>query len=348
MAAFVSEKDDSYSIKTEIEEVMKKYRDPFYTEFYGDPKTVYRDLLHADELNIYIKNESFRPGGSKYRAVYGLLFLYEALGLLDDVRTLTGASSGNFAEALAELTGDKEFRVEIYILQDRLEPGLEKRLKRYSHVDIVSVPEKGICPLTGRDNGRAITNAMVQGELPGYLYVDQHGETKDGRQATVLGQSTLGWELLDEGVNIVAMGTGTNATVLGIHYGSEEKVNMVAAVPESSLQVGLRNERGQGRSAMFEEVKRVSREIVRVGDREAYSAMVELWEADIPAGISTGTNFAAARKARADVDTIIMPDSAANYLHFFGKIPFEKLTGIPLDEAMSLLEEILPSDPSKH
>ncbi|NOZ81632.1 MAG: pyridoxal-phosphate dependent enzyme, partial [Candidatus Micrarchaeota archaeon] len=86
----------------------------------------------------------------------------------------------------------------------------------------------------------------------------------------------------------------------------------MAALPESSRQIGLRNRAGQGSSKLFKEVESTV-EIVEVPDAEAYEWMKRLWEQGIPGGPSSGTNLAAASKIGENPVVTLVPDSRWNY-----------------------------------
>lgn len=294
------------------------FRDWFYGSGFG--KTPLQKLPRELDPNgnVYVKREDLQPGGNiKVRAASGILYLMK--DGLEGVHTLTVASSGNFARTLP-LVAEKlglDVGIMYFILKPRLDddPQLREELEKYG--EVIPVPETGYCPVSGRDAGRAITNAMVQGEQPGYRYVDQH----DGI-GNPFGNLTLGEETSDLEEAVVVQGLGTCGSTLGHYYGrvfSGADTELVGLLPEDGRQVGLRNRAGQGESENFAEVSRIADKIIEVSNREAYETMVALWERGIPAGPSTGTNVAGALKiageTEKDVITVV-PDSAARYADF--------------------------------
>ncbi len=294
--------------------------------------------------NVYIKREDLQPGRNiKVRAASGILYLMK--DGLEGVHTLTVASSGNFARTLP-LVAEKlglDVGIMYFILKPRLDddPHLREELEKYG--EVIPVPETGYCPVSGRDAGRAITNAMIQGEQPGYRYVDQHDGIGNPFGNLTLGEETSG---IEEAV--VVQGLGTCGSTLGHYYGrvfSGANTELVGLLPEDSRQVGLRNRAGQGESENFAEVSRIADKIIEISNRKAYETMVELWECGIPAGPSTGTNVAGALQTAEETEKnviTVVPDSAAGYAEFLRR-NMKEILGVGFEEYLDIFEKVVCS-----
>jgi len=74
-------------------------------------------------------------------------------------------------------------------------------------------------------------------------------------------------------------------------------IKIVGLIPEEGHhQLGLRSRDELGASSFSNEAEKLFDEIVEITDKDAYNAMLTLWNAGVPAGISSGTNFLGALK----------------------------------------------------
>jgi len=197
-----------------LEETWKRYGEEFQDWFYSiRGKWTPLEKIEIDGIQIYLKREDLQPvGGLKYRTVAGLIHLRR-----DELegKTVTTATSGNFGKALGYLARKFGFDVEFYVLKKRVDPIIRKVFSRMG--ELVEVPETGYCPLTGRDGGRAITNAMIQGEQPGYVYLDQHNDPRNAFGPFLTGVEIA--EDIEEDEITFVMGVGTTGTIRGVTAG---------------------------------------------------------------------------------------------------------------------------------
>lgn len=287
---------------------------------------------------IHFKREDYLgEGGLKNRAFVGAFYLMKEM--FENKQIINIASSGNYLRAGAEVLErlDSQMNIESYILKGRIDrdPQLKKFIEEHPKLDVTITPEEGICPMTGRKGGRTIANALTDAkENPASVFVDQHGDSDNtGRFANILGQLTLGEELakeLEEAM-ILTHGLGTCVSSLGMIYGYEtvtgEKPDFIGLLPQTSRQIGLRNRESQGRSENFKIVENLAEEIKNISDKEAYLAMEELWEKGIPAGITTGTNYSAAKEIKKYYKkpvVTLMPDATGNYRNYFQSEDFRR------------------------
>jgi len=118
-----------------------------------------------------------------------------------------------------------------------------------------------------------------------------------------------------------------------------QEIKLIGLIPqEDHHQLGLRSRDELGATRFFEEAKKLCDEIIEVSDRDAYNAMIDLWSVNIPAGISSGTNFYGALKVAEKLHSenkwglivTLVPDSCENYGEFLRR-HLQNITGVEFD-----------------
>jgi len=308
----------------------------FFYSFAGDtPLQKLPDELNPNG-NIYLKREDLEPTGSiKVRTASGIHYLRK--NKLLGKNQISLASSGNFAKDLPYVIKKSGMYAKIknFISEKTVEENPE--LISGIEGEIVPIKDEDYCPASRRKRGKAIAYAKAEEKFFDAVSYNQYEDV-----GNVFGNLTLGEEIhkqidSDDIVLVIALGTGGSAlgSYYGYYFASNRKLEFIGLIPqEEHHQLGLRSLLEHGDSEFYKEIKSFAERMIEINDKDAFERMEILWEYRIPAGLSTGTNFAGAMEINTDKDIVtLMPDSIRknNYRTFLKK-HFEGVTGRRFNE----------------
>ncbi len=276
--------------------------------------------LEEDMADIYVKLESFNPGGSvKDRPALYMIKDAEEKGILKPGDTIIEATSGNMGIALAMIGVARGYKVKI-VMPDTMSVERRRIIAAYG-ADLVLTDGK-----MGMKGSVALAEELAKEH--GYFLTRQFSNEANVKSHL----ETTGKEILEDmngEVDAFVAGVGTGGTISGIGKvlkGENKDVLIVAVQPEKSpvLTGGAPSGHGiQGIGANFipdNFDKEVVDEIISMDEETAYATARELGKNEgIFAGMSSGGNFAAAkaiakRLGKGKKVVTLLPDTGERYL----------------------------------
>ncbi len=278
-------------------------------------------------IRILVKLEMLNPGGSiKSKTAYGMIRDAQKRGLLKPDSIIVEATSGNQGIALSMVGAILGYKVRVLMPENMSE---ERRalLKAYG-AEVVITPAKGDIGLT---LWNAINMARRMAEEDDRVFLAEQFENLANPKAQ---EDTTGKEILHQmgstPVDCFVSGVGTGGTLTGVGRvlkGAYPDVKIVAAEPENGSvllgcgKVGFHKQQGIG-DGFIPPILDTSLidQVVVVSDEEALAVARRLArEEGILAGISSGTNVAAALSLAKDLGpgktiVTICPDTGERYL----------------------------------
>ncbi|MBU1089319.1 cysteine synthase A [Patescibacteria group bacterium] len=270
------------------------------------------------EKNIFAKLEFLNPGGSiKDRAALAMIRAAENAGELKPGGLIVEASSGNTGIALAWIAAQKKYRIKI-CLPENFSVERQKILRQLGAEIILTSAAEGMAgaireaaKLAEKENGWQ----PRQFENPANIEI----------HATTTGPEIFA--ALPE-IQIFVAGVGTGGTISGVGRflkSQNSSIRIIAVEPAESavLSGGIcGNHKIEGIGAGFIPKNfdsKVVDEIAQISSAEALAASKFLArEKGILAGISSGANFAAARKLASKFPdqkiATVFPDGGERYL----------------------------------
>ncbi len=286
-------------------------------------KTPMIELSYTDNGNrgnIFVKLESFNPGGSiKDRAALYMVEDAEKKGILEKGGTIIEPTSGNTGIALAMIGSAKGYKV-IIVMPDTMSIERRKLMEAYGAKVILTDGKYGMAG--------SVELAEKLAKEKGYFMPDQFGNINNVKAH----YETTSLEILEEingKIDAFVAGVGTGGTITGIGKRlKEENPNtlIIAVEPEKSplLSGGKAGPHGlQGIGANFIPSildMNIIDEIIKINEEEAYLQAKNLGKYEgILSGISSGANVAAALKIAEKLGkgkkvVTVLPDTGERYL----------------------------------
>ena len=274
-------------------------------------------------VNIFVKVESFNPGGSsKDRIALRMIEDAEAQGLLKPGSTIIEATAGNTGAGLALVASRKGYRC-IFVLPDKMSEDKVNLLKAYG-AEIVITPTS-VAP-DSPESYNGVADRLAR-EIPDSFRPGQFTNLKNP-EAHYLSTGPEIWEDLDGKVDVFVAGMGTGGTISGVgKYLKDQNPNVtvIGADPEGSILSGdsPKSYKVEGIGEDFVPVtfnRQVVDEFIRISDAESFNTTRRLArEEGILAGGSSGTALAAALKyaerlSNGENIVVLLPDTGRNYL----------------------------------
>jgi len=277
-------------------------------------------MVQSGMANIYVKVESFNPGGSiKDRIALGMIQDAEKRGALLPGGTIIEPTSGNTGIGLAMIAAARGYRL-IVVMPDTL--SVERRLLMAAYgAEFVLTP--GAEGMKG-----AITEAKrLLKENPAY-FMPQQFENPANPEAHRRGTAL---ELLDQLKDIDAFvaGIGTGGTITGVGEilkAQLPEIKIIGVEPASSPVISGGNpgpHKIQGIGAGFIPLvlnKSIVDELIQVSNEDALEVTRRLArEEGLLVGISSGAAVSAALKVAATLGegknvVVLAPDTGERYL----------------------------------
>jgi cysteine synthase len=304
-----------------------------------------------EKVPIFAKLEYVNFGESvKARPFATMYYLYAHGGKLDVKRKAVAATSGNFGLAGSYLLADK-YNFTVYMSENTVKENqwlIQKLMKNRTKIETFS---DRYCPTVAAKRGEAIAAARYIEKIdPEVVNFDQYDDIGNPLSHFLTTAPEI-YHQTDGGITHLVIALGTCGTMIGCANWLRQTVNgikIVGLIPEEGHhQLGLRSRDELGASSFFKEAETLCEEIVEIADKDAYNAMLTLWKANVPAGISSGTNIFGALKIaerlneegkRGAIVTMI-PDSCENYGEFLRR-HLKNITGVEFGEVYNQFEEL--------
>lgn len=295
-----------------------------------------------EKVHILAKLEYTNFGESvKARPFATIHYRNLIFGELKSKTKAVAATSGNFGLAGAYLLRDK-FDFTVYMSEKAVEENKGLILKLQENKTKIETFSDRYCPAVAAKRGEAIAAARylekIDFEVVNY---DQYSDMGNPLSHYLTTAPEI-YHQTDGKITHFVASLGTCGTLLGCGYYLKKAVpdiKIIGLIPqEEHHQLGLRSEGELGATRFFEEAKKLCDEIIEVSDEDSYKTMLDLWDADVPAGISSGTNYygalrAAERLSRENKRGLIVtliPDSCENYQDFLQK-HLHNITGVKFE-----------------
>ena len=289
-------------------------------EAIGKTPLVKLENTEANMADIYVKVESFNPGGSvKDRAAYYMITTAAEKGLIKQGDTIIEATSGNMGISLSMIGAALGYKM-VIVMPDTMSLERRKMITAYGAELVLTPGSKGMLG--------SIEKAQELAAEKGYFVINQF-KNMANFQAHL---ETTGVEIYDDlngELDAFVAGVGTGGTVSGIGSFLKSKnpdIQIIAVQPDKSpvLTGGNPGPHGiQGIGANFvPEIYKaeVIDEVLSMDQETAYAASRELGKkAGVLVGMSAGGNFAAAKTIAKRLGAgkkvvTILPDTGERYL----------------------------------
>ncbi|MBC2722317.1 cysteine synthase A [Desulfosporosinus sp.] len=277
-------------------------------------------LVQPGMANIYVKVESFNPGGSvKDRIAWGMIMDAEERGVLRPGGTIIEPTSGNTGIGLAMIAAARGYRL-ILVMPDSLSVERRMLMSAYGAEFVLTPGAQGM-------NG-AITEAKrLLSENPDYFMPQQFenlANPEAHRKSTAL-------ELLDQLKDIHAFvaGIGTGGTITGVGEVLKARlpeIKIIGAEPAASPVIsggkpGPHKIQGIGAGFIPDVLnKTILDQVVQVSNEDAMDTARRMArEEGLLVGISSGAAISAALQVAATLGegknlVVLAPDTGERYL----------------------------------
>lgn len=270
--------------------------------------------------DIYLKVESFNPGGSiKDRPALYMIERAEEKGLLKKGMTIIEPTSGNMGIAISMVGASKGYKV-IVVMPDTMSVERQMLMKAYGAELILTDGKEGM--------KGSVELAKELAEEKGYFMPSQF-ENENNAKAHY---ETTGLEILndlDGKIDLFIAGVGTGGTITGIGRRLKEAnkdIEIVAIEPDDSAilsgdKAGPHGIQGIGANFIPEILDReIIDSVLRVSNEDAFEYSRKLGrEYGILSGISSGANFYGAIEMAKKLGkgknlVTVLPDNGERYL----------------------------------
>jgi cysteine synthase A len=276
-------------------------------------------LVSKDMADVYVKLESFNPGGSvKDRIALQMFEGLEKDGLLKEGDTIVESTSGNTGIGLAMIAAAKGYQ-SVFVMPESMSIERRKLLKMYGAQLVLTEASKGMKGANAKAEELANTK--------GYVMLRQF-ENPNNPLAHVL---NTGVEIasLFESLDAFVSGVGTGGTITGtsqVLKAEFEDIEIVAVEPKDSNVLsngapGPHKIQGIGAGFIPDVLNTdVIDSIEQIENNEAIEMMRRLAkEEGILTGISSGAAVEAALRVAKRLGTgkkllVILPDTGERYL----------------------------------
>lgn len=282
-------------------------------------------LVTEDMAEVYVKLESYNPGGSvKDRIALSMIEGAEGDGLLGPHSVIIEPTSGNTGIGLAMICAVKGYRL-ILCMPETMSIERRRILKAYGAELVLSDGTKGM-------SGAIAKASELLGTTPNGIMLQQF----DNSYNPEVHRKTTAQEILKQMEGTLdgfVSGVGTGGTITGVGEIIKEQipeVKIVAVEPEKSPVLSGGNpgpHKIQGIGAGFIPSilnKNVYDEIIQVSEASAFETARELAKKEgIFAGVSSGAAVYAALKVAKDLGRgkrvlAVLPDTGERYLSIEG------------------------------
>lgn len=290
------------------------------TETIGKTPIIKINHLEEDMADIYVKLESFNPGGSvKDRPALYMIMDAEEKGMLKAGDTIIEATSGNMGIALAMIGAARGYKIKI-VMPDTMSVERRRIMTAFGAELVLTDGKLGM-------KGSVETAESLAKEHNYFLTKQFSNEANLKSHLETTSQEII--EDMQGDIDAFVAGVGTGGTISGIGRKLKNDIKdvlIVAVQPEKSpvLTGGAPSGHGiQGIGANFvpdiydhEAVD----EIINMDEETAYEAARELGSKQgILAGMSSGANFAVAKQiakrlGKGKKVVTILPDTGERYL----------------------------------
>ncbi|MDP4128403.1 MAG: cysteine synthase A [Bacillota bacterium] len=279
-----------------------------------------RRVVKPGMANVYVKIESFNPGGSiKDRIALGMIRDAEERGLLRPGGTIVEPTSGNTGIGLAMIAAARGYRL-IVVMPDTMSVERRMLMAAYGAEFVLTPGAEGM-------NGAIKEAKRLIDENPDYFMPQQFenpANPEAHRRSTAL-------ELLDQlsGIDAFVAGIGTGGTITGVGEIIKARLpelKIVGVEPASSPVLsggkpGPHKLQGIGAGFVPEVLnKSLLDEVIQVSNESAYALTRRLAsEEGLLVGISSGAAISAAlqiaeRLGEGKKVVVIAPDTGERYL----------------------------------
>lgn len=279
-----------------------------------------RRVVKPGMANVYVKVESFNPGGSiKDRIALGMIRDAEERGVLRSGGTIVEPTSGNTGIGLAMIAAARGYRL-IVVMPDTMSVERRMLMAAYGAEFVLTPGAEGM-------NGAIKEAKRLIGENPDYFMPQQFenpANPEAHRRSTAL-------ELLDQlnGIDAFVAGIGTGGTITGVGEIIKARLpelKIIGVEPASSPVIsggkpGPHKIQGIGAGFVPEVLnKSILDELIQVSNESAYELTRRLArEEGLLVGISSGAAISAAlqvaeRLGEGKNVVVIAPDSGERYL----------------------------------
>ncbi|MEM5782635.1 MAG: pyridoxal-phosphate dependent enzyme [Candidatus Aenigmatarchaeota archaeon] len=303
------------------------------------------------DIPIFAKLEYTNFGESvKARPFSTIYYLNFNEGRLDGKRKVVAATSGNFGLAGSYLLMDK-FNFTVYMSENTVKENKQLIKKLINNKVEIEAFSDGYCPAVGAKRGQAIAAARyIEKKETEIINFDQYDNFANPLSHFLTTAPEIYHQTNGEITHFV-ISLGTCGTMLGCGTWlrqNKSDIKLIGLIPEEGHhQLGLRSRDELGASTFFKETEKLCDDIIEVSDRDAYNAMLMLWNTNIPAGISSGTNFYGSLKVaeklneekKKGVIVTILPDSCENYEEFLRR-HLKKITNVEFKNIYKKFEDL--------
>ncbi len=277
-------------------------------------------MVKPGMANIYVKVESFNPGGSiKDRIAWGMIKDAEERGVLRPGGTIIEPTSGNTGIGLAMIAAARGYRL-IVVMPDSLSVERRMLMSAYGAEFVLTPGAKGM-------NGAIEEAKRILGENPDYFMPQQFENSANPeahRRSTAL-------ELLDQlkDINAFVAGIGTGGTITGVGEVLKTRlpeIMLVGVEPAASPVIsggspGPHKIQGIGAGFIPEVLnKTILDQVIQVSNEDALDTARRMArEEGILVGISSGAAVSAALQVAVTLGegknlVVIAPDTGERYL----------------------------------
>ncbi|OGI12669.1 pyridoxal-5'-phosphate-dependent protein subunit beta [Candidatus Micrarchaeota archaeon RBG_16_36_9] len=267
------------------------------------------------EEPIYAKLEYFNPFGSiKDRTAYRMLREAEEQSLLKKDVIIIEPTSGNTGIALAYMAREMGYKVEI-VIPKKVTRETKEIIRRSGSVILET--DDDLCPRVGggTDQSIALAKSIVRSK-PGKYFMPNQYENEANFHAH---HETTGpeiWRQSKGKVTHFVAGVGTGGTLTGVGKFLKEKnpnVKIIGVQPEKGHHIqGLRNLEGSLMPKVLERGIEFIDEWIKVSDKDAFQAALELHKKGYLVGPSSGATYFASSEIAENTDRTIVTVFADN------------------------------------
>lgn len=274
------------------------------------------------KANVYVKVESFNPGGSvKDRIAANMIKQALDRGEINQDTVIIEPTSGNTGIGLAMVCASLGMHL-IIVMPDTMSVERRKLIQAYG---VELVLSDGALGMKG-----AIQKAEALKAEYKKAFIPQQFENMDNPQAHVNSTGIEIWDDMDGKVDILVSGVGTGGTISGtgkVLKAHNSSIQIIAVEPANSAvlstgKAGKHKIQGIGAGFVPETLdRRIVDEIITVQDEQAFECARRLArEEGILAGISSGAAlYAALQVSQREENTnknivVILPDTGERYL----------------------------------
>lgn len=291
------------------------------------------------KVSIYAKLEYVNYGESIKARPFAMMYYFNMIsGNLKDKTKAIAATSGNFGLAGSYILHDK-FDFTVYMSEKAVKENSWLTRKLEENKTKIETFSDRYCPTVSAKRGEAIAAARylqkIDSEVINYDQYDDIGNPLSHFLTT----APEIYHQTDGRITHLVVSLGTCGTMIGCGYWLRQaipKIKLIGLIPqEGHHQLGLRSKDELGATRFFEEAKKLCDEVTEVSDKDTYTTMLDLWDAGIPAGISSSTNCYGALKVaesfhnenKRGLIITLVPDSCENYGDFLHR-HLHNITGV--------------------